>query len=140
MTREGSQNEIAELFQTTKQNISKHIKTIFQDGELDERSTVNYKLTVQKEGNREISRQVAYYSLDMILSIGYRVRSIRGIQFRNYATTILKEYLIKGFAMPCLQLRVLRRQSYTMRNFKGSRKIYRKKKTESCYNLQLCSQ
>ena len=94
-----SQSEIAELFQTTKQNISKHIKTIFEDGELNENSTVNYKLTVQKEGNREISRQVAYYSLDMILAIGYRVRSIRGVQFRNYATGILKEYLIKGFAM-----------------------------------------
>lgn len=94
-----SQSEIAELFQTTKQNISKHIKTIFEDGELNENSTVNYKLTVQKEGNREISRQVAYYSLDMILAIGYRVRSIRGVQFRNYAAGILKEYLIKGFAM-----------------------------------------
>jgi len=90
--------------------------------------------------NKVQTERVAYYSLDMILSIGYRVRSICGIQFRNYATTILKEYLIKGFAMPCLQLGVLRRQSYIMRNFKGSRKIYRKKKTESCYNLQLCSQ
>ena len=94
-----NQIEIAELFQTTKQNISKHIKSIFADGELDESSTVNYKLTVQNEGNRTIQREIAYYSLDMILAIGYRVRSVRGIQFRNYATTILKEYLIKGFAM-----------------------------------------
>lgn len=78
-----NQSEIAELFQTTKQNISKHIKAIFKDGELDEISTVNYKLTVQKEGTREINRQVAYYSLDMILAIGYRVRFICGIQFRN---------------------------------------------------------
>lgn len=94
-----NQNEIAELFQTSKQNIRKHIKSIFQDNELEESPTVNYKLTVQKEGNRDIRRQVAYYSLDMILAIGYRVRSVRGVQFRNYATTILKEYLIKGFAM-----------------------------------------
>lgn len=94
-----NQLEIAELFQTSKQNISKHIKAIFMDDELDEASTVNYKLTVQKEGNRAISREIAYYSLDMILAIGYRVRSVRGIQFRNYASTVLKEYLIKGFAM-----------------------------------------
>ncbi len=125
-----SQNEIAELFQTTKQNISKHIKTIFQDGELDERSTVNYKLTVQKEGNREISRQVAYYSLDMILSIGYRVRSIRGIQFRNYATTILKEYLIKGFAMDDERLKSLGGGNYfkelldRIRDIRSSEKVF----------------
>lgn len=94
-----SQLEIAELFQSSKQNISKHIKAILSDGELDEKSTVNYKLTVRKEGKREIKRKVAYYNLDMILAIGYRVRSPRGTQFRNYATTVLKEYLIKGFAM-----------------------------------------
>ena len=94
-----SQLEIAELFQTTKQNVSKHVKAIFLEGELEESATVNYKLTVQKEGNRKISRQLAYYNLDMIMAIGYRVRSIRGIQFRNYASSILKEYLIKGFAM-----------------------------------------
>ena len=94
-----SQLEIAELFQTTKQNVSKHVKAIFLEGELEDRATVNYKLTVQKEGNRKISRKLAYYNLDMILAIGYRVRSIRGIQFRNYASNVLKEYLIKGFAM-----------------------------------------
>lgn len=94
-----NQSEIAELFQTTKQNVSKHIKAIFADGELEEKTTVNYKLTVQVEGIREIQRTIAFYSLDMILAIGYRVRSVRGMQFRNYATTVLKEYLIKGFAM-----------------------------------------
>lgn len=86
-----NQSEIAELFDTTKQNISKHIKAIFEDGELSEMSTVNYQLTVQKEGKREVKRQVAYYNLDMILAIGYRVRSPRGMQFRNYATTINKK-------------------------------------------------
>lgn len=93
-----NQNEIAELFQTTKQNISKHIKSILEDGEVDN-STVNLKLTVQNEGGREVEREIAYYSLEMILAIGYRVRSVRGIQFRKYATTVLKEYLIKGFAL-----------------------------------------
>jgi DNA-binding protein len=94
-----NQLQIAELFQTTKQNISKHIKAILEDGELSEVSTVNYQLTVQKEGKREIERNIAFYNLDMILSVGYRVRSPRGVQFRKYASTVLKEYLIKGFAM-----------------------------------------
>lgn len=93
-----NQLQIAELFQTTKQNISKHINAIFKDNELDT-STVNYQLTVQNEGGRSIERNVAYYNLDMILAIGYRVRSPRGVQLRIYATTVLKEYLIKGFAM-----------------------------------------
>ena len=67
-----TQQELAELFQTSKQNISKHIKAIFEDGELSEEATVNYKLTVQNEGNRSVQRNVAYYNLDMILAIGYR--------------------------------------------------------------------
>ena len=94
-----NQLQIAELFQTTKQNISKHIKAIFADGELDESSTVNYQLTVQNEGARRIERKMAFYNLDVILAIGYRVRSPRGVQFRLYASTVLKEYLAKGFAM-----------------------------------------
>lgn len=94
-----SQQELAELFQTTKQNISKHIKAIFADQELAESATVNQKLTVQNEGGREVSRQITLYNLDMILAIGYRVRSPRGVQFRRYASTVLKEYLEKGFAM-----------------------------------------
>ena len=94
-----NQLQIAELFQTTKQNISKHIRAIFGDGELDESSTVNYQLTVQNEGARRIERKIAFYNLDVILAVGYRVRSPRGIQFRLYASTILKEYLEKGFAM-----------------------------------------
>ena len=97
-----NQLQIAELFQTTKQNISKHIKAIFADGELDEKVVVNYQLTTTKHGAIEGKMQhkpVAFYNLDMILAIGYRVRSPRGIQFRLYASTILKEYLEKGFAM-----------------------------------------
>jgi len=73
-----TQLEIAELYQTTKQNISKHIKAIFLENEIDERATVNFKLTVQNEGTRTVERKLAYYNLDMILAIGYRVRSPRG--------------------------------------------------------------
>ena len=97
-----NQLQIAELFQTTKQNISKHIKAIFADGELDEKVVVNYQLTTTKHGAIEGKMQhkpVAFYNLDVILAVGYRVRSPRGIQFRLYASTILKEYLEKGFAM-----------------------------------------
>ena len=81
-----SQSEIAELFQTTKQNISKHIKAILTDGELEEKVVVNYKLITTRHGaisGKVQSKNVAFYSLDMILAIGYRVRSVRGMQFRN---------------------------------------------------------
>lgn len=94
-----SQLQIAELFQTTKQNISKHIQSIYDDNELDEQATVNHELTVQKEGEREVSRNIARYNLDVILAVGYRVRSVRGVQFRQYASIVLKEYLEKGFAL-----------------------------------------
>lgn len=94
-----SQMQLAELFQTSKQNISKHIQVIYDDGELDEQATVNHQLTVQTEGGRKVSRTIALYNLDMILAIGYRVRSPRGVQFRRYASTVLKEYLEKGFAL-----------------------------------------
>ena len=125
-----SQLEIGELFETTKQNVSKHIKAIFEDGELLEKATVNYQLTVQNEGTREVRRKVAYYNLDMILAIGYRVRSPRGIQFRNYATTILKEYLIKGFAMDDERLKNLGGGSYfkelldRIRDIRSSEKVF----------------
>lgn len=94
-----SQLQIAELFQTSKQNISKHIQAIFEDQELDAQATVNQQLTVQTEGEREVSRSIALYNLDVILAVGYRVRSPRGVQFRRYASTVLKEYLAKGFAL-----------------------------------------
>ncbi len=94
-----SQLEIAELFQTTKQNISKHIQAIYDQNELEEKATVNHELTVQNEGKREVSRNIALYNLDVILAVGYRVRSVRGVQFRRYASTVLKEYLEKGFAL-----------------------------------------
>ena len=94
-----TQLEIAELYQTTKQNISKHIKAIFLENEIDEMATVNFKLTVQNEGGRNIKRKIAYYSLPLIIAVGYRVRSSRGTQFRQWATQCLGEYIKKGFVL-----------------------------------------
>ena len=92
-------DQMAELFQRNKSTISRHVKNIFECGELDESSTVAFFATVQNEGRREVERQIAFYNLDMIISVGYRVNSYRGVQFRMWATKVLKEYLIKGFAM-----------------------------------------
>ena len=94
-----TQLEMAELFDATKQNISLHLKNIFEDGELDAAATVKESLTVQIEGSRQVQRPVTLYNLDAILAVGYRVRSPRGMQFRRWASTILKEYLTKGFVM-----------------------------------------
>jgi hypothetical protein len=94
-----TQLEIAELFQTTKQNVSLHAKNIFDDGELSPKATVKESLTVQTEGKREVQRTTQLYNLDLILAIGYRVRSPRGVQFRQWASSHLKEYLVKGFVM-----------------------------------------
>jgi hypothetical protein len=94
-----TQLEIADLFQTTKNNVSIHTKHIFADGELAREATVKESLTVQTEGQRTVRRTLQLYNLDLILAIGYRVRSPRGVQFRQWATTHLKEYLIKGFVM-----------------------------------------
>ncbi|MDA1069737.1 MAG: virulence RhuM family protein [Verrucomicrobia bacterium] len=94
-----TQLEIAELFQTTKHNISIHTKNIFQDGELTREATVKESLTVQIEGKRKVQRTIQLYNLDLILAIGYRVRSPRGVQFRQWASTHLKEYIVKGFVM-----------------------------------------
>ena len=94
-----NQLEIAALFQTTKQNVSLHAKNIFEDGELSPQATVKESLTVQNEGERQVRRKIAHYNLDLILAIGYRVRSSRGVQFRQWASTHLKEFLRKGFVM-----------------------------------------
>ena len=91
-----SQLEMAELFQTSKQNVAKHLKAIFADQELSEEAVVNHWLTTAADGK---NYRVAHYNLDAILAVGYRVRSKRGVQFRRWASTVLKEYLLKGFAM-----------------------------------------
>lgn len=92
-----TQNAMAELFDTTKQNISGHIQNIFEEGELKENSTVKEFLTVQKEGNREVQRKIRFYNLELIIAVGYRVKSIRGTQFRIWANKLIKDYLIKGY-------------------------------------------
>jgi hypothetical protein len=94
-----TQLEIAELFQTTKQNISLHARNILKEGELRSEATVKESLTVQTEGARTVNRRIVYYNLDLILAIGYRVRSPRGTQFRQWATTHLREFIVKGFVM-----------------------------------------
>ena len=100
-----SQKAMAELFQTSKQNVSQHLQSIYEEGELRPEATVKKYLTVQTEGSREVSRTVDHYNLDAILAVGYRVRSHRGTQFRIWATQRLREYLIKGFAMDDARLK-----------------------------------
>lgn len=100
-----TQIEIAELFQTSKQNISLHIQNILSENELSQKATVKEYLTVQIEGKREVKRLTKSYNLDMILAIGYRIGSIRGTQFRQWATTTLREYLVKGFVMDDARLK-----------------------------------
>src|SRR5690554_5483334 len=94
-----SQVQMAELFQTTKQNISLHLKNVFEEGELQENATIKDYLTVQTEGKREVQRNLKIYNLDVIISVGYRVKSHHGTQFRIWATQRLKEYIIKGFTL-----------------------------------------
>ncbi len=94
-----TQQQMANLYDTTKQNINLHIKNIFAEEELIENSTVKEFLTVQKEGNRNVERKVKYYNLDMIISLGYRIKSKVATNFRKWATERLKEYMIKGFTM-----------------------------------------
>ena len=94
-----TQAQMVELFQTTKQNVSLHVGNVFKEGELEEKSTVKEYLTVQKEGERKVSRKVKYYNLDVIISVGYRVKSKRGTAFRIWANNVLKQYLIKGYAV-----------------------------------------
>lgn len=94
-----TQLQLVKLFDSSKANISEHIKNIYEEGELDEESTVRKFRTVQIEGDREVTRTVTHYNLDMIISLGYRVKSIVATKFRRWATDRLKEYLIKGFTM-----------------------------------------
>jgi death-on-curing family protein len=94
-----TQQQLASLFKQTKQNISLHINNCFREKELDKKATVKESLTVQKEGKRTVKRKIEYYNLDVIISVGYRVKSIRGTQFRQWATQRLKDYLVQGYAV-----------------------------------------
>ncbi len=94
-----SQRDMAELFQTTPQNMTIHIGTIYEEGELVETATCKDFFQVRSEGDRQVQRSVKHYNLDVIISVGYRVRSLRGTQFRIWATQRLREYIIKGFTL-----------------------------------------
>lgn len=94
-----TQSQIVDVFNSSKANISEHIKHIFSSGELSELSTVRKFRTVQQEGNRSVTRNRAHYNLDIIISVGYRVNSLRGTQFRIWANSILKDHLVKGYTI-----------------------------------------
>ena len=94
-----TQSQLSELFQTDRTSILRHIKNIYKTDELDENSTCAFFTQVREEGHRTVTRRIPYYNLDMIISVGYRVNSKRGTQFRIWANKVLKEYLIKGFVI-----------------------------------------
>ena len=94
-----TQNSLAKLFDTTRNNITMHIKNIYVDNELEEEATSKENLLVQKEGNRNVKRKVYLYNLDMVISLGFRVNSKKAVKFRAWANKIIKEYMIKGFAL-----------------------------------------
>ena len=94
-----TQAQMAELFQTTRQNVGQHIQNVFEEGELQREATVKDFFLVQQEGDRKVQRQLDHYNLDVIISAGYRVQSHRGTQFRIWATQRLREYLLKGFTL-----------------------------------------
>lgn len=131
-----SLEQMAELFQRDKSTISRHIKNIFSEGELRRDSTVAKYATVQMEGNRSVSRDIEYYNLDVIISVGYRVKSLRGTQFRIWASSILKEYMQKGFALDDDRLKRLGGGNYfdellaRIRDIRASEKVFWRKVLE----------
>ena len=131
-----SLDQMAELFQRDKSTISRHIKNIFIEGELSESTTVAFFATVQTEGERVVTRQIAYYNLDVIISVGYRVKSLRGTQFRIWATNVLKEYMRKGFALDDDRLKRLGGGNYfeellsRIRDIRSSEKVFWRKVLE----------
>jgi len=102
----GVQNQLAELFQTTQQNISGHLQNVYAEGELEREAAHKKFLSVQQEGGREVRRQRDFYNLDMIIAVGYRVKSAIATRFRIWATERLKEYIIKGFVLDDVRLKV----------------------------------
>lgn len=125
-----SLEQMADLFQRDKSTISRHIKNVFEEGELNQLSTVANFATVQNEGGRQVERNIDYYNLDVIISVGYRVKSQRGVQFRIWATNILKEYIRKGFAMDDERLKELGGGGYfkelleRIRDIRASEKVF----------------
>ena len=124
-----TQQQMAELFQTSRSNVVEHIRHIYEEGELDEASTCRNFRQVRMEGNRQVTREMPYYNLDMIISLGYRVKSITATNFRRWATERLKEYMIKGFTMDDDRLKNLGGGSYwkelldRIRDIRSSEKV-----------------
>jgi len=122
--------QMADLFERDKSTISRHIKNVFEEGELESSATVANFATVQFEGGREVERQVDYYNLDVIISIGYRVKSVRGTQFRQWATKRIHEYIKKGFTMDDERLKNLGGGNYfkellsRIRDIRSSEKVF----------------
>ena len=131
-----SLDQMAELFQRDKSTISRHIKNIFTEGELRPEATVAKFATVQTEGNRQVTRAIDYYNLDVIISVGYRVKSLRGTQFRIWASSVLKEYMKKGFALDDDRLKRLGGGNYfdellaRIRDIRSSEKVFWRKVLE----------
>ncbi|WP_304649002.1 virulence RhuM family protein [uncultured Duncaniella sp.] len=131
-----SADQMAELFQRNKSTISRHIKNVFESGELKQNRTVAFFATVQNEGQRKVERNIAYYNLDMIISVGYRVNSHRGVQFRQWATQVLKEYMIKGFVLNDELLKNAGQGNYfdellsRIRDIRSSEKVFYRKVLE----------
>ena len=128
-----SQDLMSKLYDTTKNNISMHLKNIFDDGELIKEATVKKILTVQKEGNRNVKRNIEYYNLDAIIAVGYRINSKKATEFRIWATRVLKEYMIKGFALDDERLKNNGESPYfeellaRIRDIRSSEKIFWRK-------------
>lgn len=130
-----SQTQIADLFQTDRSSITKHIGNIFVSGELDESSTCAKFAQVQKEGKRLVSREVSFYNLDLLISVGYRVHSSIATQFRIWATQRLKEYIIKGFVLDDERLKLARNNYFDellsrIRDIRSSEKVFYRKVCE----------
>lgn len=128
-----TQSQMAELFQTTPQNITIHLKKIYEEGELAERATCKQYLQVQSEAGRQVQRNLKHYNLDAIISVGYRVNSLRGTQFRIWATQRLREYLVKGFVLDDERLKAAGGGNYfeellqRIRDIRASEKVFWRK-------------
>ena len=125
-----TQQQLVELYQTSRTNVVEHIKHIYAEGELEEVSTCRKFRQVRKEGNREVTREIPYYNLDMIISLGYRIKSSIATRFRRWATERLKEYMIKGFTMDDARLKNLGGGGYfkelleRIRDIRASEKVF----------------
>lgn len=131
-----SLDQMAELFQRDKSTISRHIRNVFSEGELKQEATVAKFATVQTEGNRQVTRDIDYYNLDVIISVGYRVKSLRGTQFRIWANQVLKEFMKKGFVLDDERMKRLGANNYfeellrRIRDIRSSEKVFWRKVME----------